>query len=315
MAWWSSGPADLELFQGEGLHGGFQGVHFPVLGDGFEVNEDDLGKLGNEDLHDLSFGHDHNLDAEVDVLLAVDAAGAGGPPGGEAGFPDFQGEAEDLLSLGLGHVGGDDDVLALEGGVEGAGKGADVLDAVVHEVFDEGGGDNVAGGVEIHEGDDDEFPGKIDAMSPEFVDEVFRAQVGGLAPGRQGGDIEVPGHFLKQVAVGGLFGEEDDVRVFPGVPAVALVVIVEAEIPVFEKAGLDHHHEHVRNDEVGVAFVGADAVEGVFDVIPEGPKIADVERGLASLQLLEGLPDYILDEQGLVQALGTVAELLQQFGL
>ena len=68
----SCAPADLKLFQGKGLHGGFESCHLPVFSDGFEVNEDDLGKLGNEDLHDLGFGHDHDLDTEIDVLLAVD---------------------------------------------------------------------------------------------------------------------------------------------------------------------------------------------------------------------------------------------------
>ena len=136
MARQSGRPADLKLFQGEGLHGGVEGFHFPEFGDGLEVDGDDLGEFVYEDVQDLGFGYDPGFDAEVDVLLAVDAAGAGGPPGGEAGLADLQGEAEDPLALRFGHVGGDDEVFAFEEFVEGAGEGADVLDAVVHEVFD-----------------------------------------------------------------------------------------------------------------------------------------------------------------------------------
>ena len=113
----------------------------------------------------MSFGHDDGFDAEKDILLAVDAASSGGPPGGKPGLSDMQRQAVNFASLFVGHVFGNDGVFSFEEFVESTGEGSDVLDAVVHEVFDEVGSDDVARRIEVDDGKDDEFRGQIDLVS------------------------------------------------------------------------------------------------------------------------------------------------------
>ncbi len=72
-------------------------------------------------------------------------------------------QAVNLFALFPGHVGRDNDVLAAEMLVKFAGKDGNVFDAVVLEVFDEPGGDDVACRIEVDDGKNVESGGKIDA--------------------------------------------------------------------------------------------------------------------------------------------------------
>lgn len=112
-----------------------------------------------------------------DALFAVDAAGFGGPPGGKAGLSDFERQYVNFFTLFLGHVGRDDNIFAAEMLVKLTGKDGDVFDAVVLEVFDEPGGDDIAGRIEVDDRKNVEAGGKVDAAPAQFMGSRHQTEI------------------------------------------------------------------------------------------------------------------------------------------
>jgi hypothetical protein len=124
---WGRGKAELEFFQGEGLHLIIQNLHLSGSRYQGQIYGDDLGQLGSEDLYDLRLGHDNDFDSVHDTFFAVYPAGFRGPLRRQAGLTDLQRQTVTPGALFLGHLFGDDDVSALKELVEGVGEYRDIL--------------------------------------------------------------------------------------------------------------------------------------------------------------------------------------------